>query len=429
MPDPFNLDIRKRLTAERIYRRNYCFGANSFSRTIHAIYYSTFQKIFLTTSRRTNYFYLIFSSSSVSYPGMSLGRRSDRVRKKVDYSKFCEEEGESTNNSDDDFQNDTGPAPVKKAKTATKTKAKTKQEVTKSKTKDSGNLKRKERLSRDEKLYQKDLEAALQASIRESQMSSAGNDSSSNANDEGEGDISDEEDLRPSKPKKARLLPSSDTEDDDKENTGDGSGTNFERKSPSEEDDSSNDEVKPKQRSTINKTDAMKEDLDEEVQGEEVEPNQDGDFELSEELSDADNESDDQDDSDFNETEVKKKSKGRGRGKSTSSPARAGVKPRTSVTVTPLKMLKGRGKSKGRGSSANSSHSVSSSASNSPSISSTSNQPQQHQLKTTSTSLLRSSPGMGLGGINIKTSGPPIRIGLSRNVRVKPLHAHVSVQH
>lgn len=62
-------------------------------------------------------------------------------------------------------------------------------------------------------------------------------------------------------------------------------------------------------------------------------------------------------------------------------------------------------------------------------VSSTSNQPQQHQLKTTSTSLLRSSPGMGLGGINIKTSGPPIRIGLSRNVRVKPLHAHVSVQH
>ena len=76
------------------------------------------------------------------------------------------------------------------------------------------------RLSRDEKLYQKDLEAALQASIRESQLSSAGNDSSSNANDEGEGDISDEEELRPSKPKKARLLPSSDTEDNDKENTG-----------------------------------------------------------------------------------------------------------------------------------------------------------------------------------------------------------------
>lgn len=62
-------------------------------------------------------------------------------------------------------------------------------------------------------------------------------------------------------------------------------------------------------------------------------------------------------------------------------------------------------------------------------VSSTSDQPQQHQLKTASTSLLRSSPGMGLGGVNIKTSGPPIRIGLSRNVRVKPLHAHVSVQH
>ena len=54
------------------------FGANSFSRTIHAIYYSTVKNIFLTTSRRTNYFYWIFFSSSVSYPGMSLGRRSDR---------------------------------------------------------------------------------------------------------------------------------------------------------------------------------------------------------------------------------------------------------------------------------------------------------------------------------------------------------------
>lgn len=58
----------------------------------------------------------------------------------------------------------------------------------------------------------------------------------------------------------------------------------------------------------------------------------DSDFELSEELSNADNESDDQDDSDFDETEVKKKSKGRGRGKSTGSPARPGVKPRASVT-------------------------------------------------------------------------------------------------
>lgn len=48
----------------------------------------------------------------------------------------------------DDFQDDIGPAPVKKAKTTTtKTKAKTKEEVTKSKTKDSGNLKRKERYS------------------------------------------------------------------------------------------------------------------------------------------------------------------------------------------------------------------------------------------------------------------------------------------
>lgn len=62
-------------------------------------------------------------------------------------------------------------------------------------------------------------------------------------------------------------------------------------------------------------------------------------------------------------------------------------------------------------------------------VPSTSNQLLQQQVKTNSTSLLRSSPGMGLGGVKINTSGPPIRIGLSRNVRVKPLHSHVSVQH
>ena len=51
------------------------------------------------------------------------------------------------------------------------------------------------------------------------------------------------------------------------------------------------------------------------------------------------------------------------------------------------------------------------------------------QVKPNSTMLPRSSPGMGLGGVKINTSGPPMRLGLSRKVRVKPLHSHVSVQH
>ena len=75
------------------------------------------------------------------------------------------------------------------------------------------------RLSRDEKLYQKELEAALKASIIESQQSSADNESSSTANNDEE-DISDEEDRVESKRKKARLLPCSDVEDNNnKENT------------------------------------------------------------------------------------------------------------------------------------------------------------------------------------------------------------------
>lgn len=62
------------------------------------------------------------------------------------------------------------------------------------------------------------------------------------------------------------------------------------------------------------------------------------------------------------------------------------------------------------------------------SVPSITNQPLQ-QVKANSTALLRNSPGMGLGGVKINTSGPPMRLGLSRNVRVKPLHSHVSVQH
>lgn len=62
------------------------------------------------------------------------------------------------------------------------------------------------------------------------------------------------------------------------------------------------------------------------------------------------------------------------------------------------------------------------------SVPSTTNQPLQ-QVKANSMTLLRSSPGMGLGGVKINSSRPPMRLGLSRNVRVKPLHSHVSVQH
>ena len=45
----------------------------------------------------------------------------------------------------DDFQDDAGPAPVKKIKTTAKAKTKTKQEEVKSKSKEPGTLKRKER--------------------------------------------------------------------------------------------------------------------------------------------------------------------------------------------------------------------------------------------------------------------------------------------
>ena len=76
------------------------------------------------------------------------------------------------------------------------------------------------RLSRDEKFYQKELEAALEASMKDSQQSPE-NDSNSTVHDNDDQDLSDDEgEMILSKPKKPRLLPSSDTEDNNKENSG-----------------------------------------------------------------------------------------------------------------------------------------------------------------------------------------------------------------
>lgn len=362
---------------------------------------------------------------------MSLGRRSDRVRKKVDYAKFCEDEDRSENNSDDDFQDGAIPPPLKKIKSTVpvKSKAKQKHEEAKSISKQSGAVKRKERLSRDEKLYQKELEAALKASIIESQQSSADNESSSTANNDEE-DISDDENRIESKRKKARLLPSSDVEDNNnKENTDGDTQINWTRRSASDGEAGSSDDIKYKQvtkTSNLKKNDTLGKAEDEEERDEPELDQEESDLD-SEEMSNAGSFSDLGDDSDFDETRAKKKVKGRGRGKSTSSPTKPGVKPRTSVTVTPLKM-RGKGKSKGQALSANSSHS--SSASNSPSAAaSETSLLQPKTVEAMSDSLPKTIPCMGLGGVNIKSSGPSIRLGLSRNVRVKPLHSHVSVQH
>ena len=76
------------------------------------------------------------------------------------------------------------------------------------------------RLSRDEKLYQKELEAALVASIKESQQSPENDSSNGSTNNDEQQELSDDEVMILSKPKKPRLLPLSDTEDNNKENSG-----------------------------------------------------------------------------------------------------------------------------------------------------------------------------------------------------------------
>lgn len=70
------------------------------------------------------------------------------------------------------------------------------------------------RLSRDEKLYQKELEAALKASIEDSQLSSG----SSTTHDNQEEFSDDEVEVASSKLKKPRLLPPLEIEDNNKEN-------------------------------------------------------------------------------------------------------------------------------------------------------------------------------------------------------------------
>ena len=70
------------------------------------------------------------------------------------------------------------------------------------------------RLSRDEKLYQKELEAALKASIEDSQLSSG----SSTTHDNQEEFSDDEVEVVSSKSKKPRLLPPLEIEDNNKEN-------------------------------------------------------------------------------------------------------------------------------------------------------------------------------------------------------------------
>lgn len=350
---------------------------------------------------------------------MSLGRRSDRVRKKVDYAKFCQEEDNSSNNSDDDFQDEAGLPSAKKTKSKVKPNVKSKREETKGE--ESGSLKRKERLSRDEKLYQKELEAALKASIEDSEKSSG----HSTANDNQEEFSDNEIEVASSRSKKPRLLPPLEIEDNDKENNGSGSHTNTEKKVQGiEGEERSNDDSKKQQ--SRKTSDVKKEVLNQEQEDDGL----DSDFEHSEELSNEESVSE-CDDSDFDEeTELKKTKKGKGQGRSAaSSPAKPTIKPRTSVTVTPIKMLRGKGK--GKMSSANSSHSVSSSASNSPSIVTTTKHQPLKQVKVHSTLLNKNSPGMqtvNLGGVKINHTGPPIRLGLSRNVRVKPLHSHLSVQ-
>ncbi|XP_031548976.1 nuclear ubiquitous casein and cyclin-dependent kinase substrate 1-like isoform X2 [Actinia tenebrosa] len=260
---------------------------------------------------------------------MSAARRSARAKKQVDYSLT-----DSPDNSDDDFQDSpSGPPPNKKPKTATKSKTKAKPDEKIAKEKPSST--RKQRLSLEEKMYQRELEAAIEASKKESQSSDEAKPDNDSTNKENE----DREVVKGMSHEEVAASMSKNQEE-------------LDSKTPS---------------STEQEEDKSDED-DKEGDGDDDEDfTDDIEAEASDDLNDED--------SDFDkEKEKKKKTKNKktkGPEPVHSSPSKVGIKPRTSVTVTPIKMLKSQARKRNTDSSKGSSiKSISSadsgSASNSP---------------------------------------------------------------
>ncbi|XP_002731954.1 RAD51-associated protein 1-like [Saccoglossus kowalevskii] len=296
---------------------------------------------------------------------MSDSRRSGRrQRKQVDYSKFCDVESE--NNSDDDFTEPTPPI-AKRPKIA---KEKPKKELKLSNNK----KKNEERVPLDDKLYQRDLELALKLSKKSSQ------ESDSVVNSENVEDVKCDEES----------------------------------------------ELKKDEVSKENNTSVEIKDLDKNGGADnEFDPASNPDSFVSSESSDEESES--EDDCDFvprakRKTTSKGRNKGVGRGKR-KNVDKSPVKPRMSATVTPVHRA-GKLTPKGRGSKPRCTVGFTPPAP----VSGTSH---ASLVSSPSRSIRKPawcSPSQGsnpLGGVTLKSPNAPLRLGLSKNVRVKPLHPHV----
>ncbi|XP_019641352.1 PREDICTED: RAD51-associated protein 1-like isoform X2 [Branchiostoma belcheri] len=351
---------------------------------------------------------------------MAESRRSGRAHKKVDYSRFG---GNEENDSEDDFA-DFNP-PAKKKKITGEQKETKKKESTKktSSSKTSEKTKKEQRLSLEEKLYQRDLELALQLSKQDTPSSSQPETSSTSqseleqaATKEDSSDIASIPTPTPSTDSAERPVETQSADSDLEEPS-----TRKKRQS----------RVKTQPRSTNKENggrdeESRVEDIDDEEEGQEVSSeDEDSDFDP------------DEDDSDYETSRKRTQSRrGRGRGRGGATEKRPRPKPRLSATVTPIKTFSGksasprpRGKGLGRAivglSAALSYNSDGSSGRDSPDVS--------HMLPARSSSgelIIRKPkwcpPGPAgtskSGGGGISKSPAQIRVGLSKNQKIKPLH-------
>ncbi|CAH1257099.1 Hypp1778 [Branchiostoma lanceolatum] len=346
---------------------------------------------------------------------MAESRRSGRAHRKVDYSKFGgNDEG---NDSEDDFADFNPPAKKKKIEQKETKKKEPTKKMPSSKTSDKA--KKEQRLSLEEKLYQRDLELALQLSQQDAPSSSQ-TENSSQSELEQAATKEDSSDIA------SVPTPSTDSAERPVETQSADSDV---------EEPSTRKKRQARLKTTPKSTNKENGGREEESRVEDIDDEED----VSSEEEDSDFDPD-EDDSDYETSKKRQQSRrGRGRGRGGASEKRPRPKPRLSATVTPIKTFSGksasprpRGKGLGRAivglSAALSYNSDGSSGRDSPDVS--------HMVPARSSSgelIIRkpkwcppgpagTSKSGGGGGGAVSKSPAPIRVGLSKNQKLKPLH-------
>lgn len=376
---------------------------------------------------------------------MAQPNRPRRSRKEVSYTSF-----DGNDDSDEDFATST--PPVSKKTKKEKPDARNKKGKDKPKTKEPKRKAPAERKAVDDRIFDKELELALEMSRVESASQEPVN---ANETEERLKDVSAERlsssekviaDIHIPEVKEAALIvPVSEVSDSPKKHVRlkapatDDEITFIETVEVGLEEKQSNGRTRRRAATTAaNKQRQLLEESDEEdgesVAGEDDDDG-DGDFKADEEdvdSSDGGND-DDEGDEDFSFSPKKKKRKGSGggaaktvakpkkatSGRQTKSPKQANENKAPKVPT----VRKTPSRTKGHGNSFKAPLTASNSISKSPNI------PPVRQIKRKPVvvSPKDSSSSNPLGGVKLVSPGQPFRLGLSRFARVKPLHSNVSV--